>query len=497
MSRFNFEAAVTQGPEYQKSRDYNRRQEFDSGFSDLSSTTTSYTSVPPGPTPPNLIVDVENGDSGITLDDAETDCVATVQHRRQQHHHHDQQQRQRRQQQRKLAPAGVAPMEVDETPKLVSRGSGSTSPVSYQRARKSAAPRLPKKTIHSSSSGATTSSTVSAPHRSASPKSVYTSELHTSTFSTSPSPAPAAAAVPYNKENQGPSSLPFMRSGSPLTCNNFQSLNLPERVPPIGQGMSSDVFQLRDYLNFFLPDTKEGDTGFHLAVIHNQPDLLDKLLYIMSKDQALKSVIDEQNCLFQTALHLATHLQQLDSMRKLLISGASIDIIDHKGNTPLHVAARFSSTRPLEEIAKYVSIQTLLEVSKVRNMEGLTCVHVAAKNGNMEILRKLQSLGLDMNIQDFNSGKTALHLAVESNSLPNVQFLLETCEAEVNSITYSGCSPLHVAAGRGEITIVAYLISMGADPDLCTDEGDIALDLAGSGEVNAFLNKVAALRWME
>ena len=258
MSRFNLEA-VTQGPEYQKTQDY-RRQEFDSGFGDLSSiqttaaaATTPYTSIPPGPTPPNLIVDVENGDSGITLDDAETDCVATVQHHRRQ----QQQRRQQQHHQRKLAPAGVVPMEVDETPKLISRGSGSSSPVSYQRAKKSAAPRLPKKTLHSSTSA---SSTVSAPHRSASPKSVYTSELHTST-SISPSPAAVLpGAVPYNKENQGPSSLPFMRSGSPLTCNNSQSLNLPERVPPIGQGMSSDVFQLRDYLNFFLPDTKEGDT---------------------------------------------------------------------------------------------------------------------------------------------------------------------------------------------------------------------------------------------
>lgn len=101
----------------------------------------------------------------------------------------------------------------------------------------------------------------------------------------------------------------------------------------------------------------------------------------------------------QTALHLATHTQQLEIMRKLLIAGASINITDHKGNTPLHIAARFSSTRPLEEISHYVSLQTILEVAQVRNNEGQSCVHVAAKNGNSELLRKLKSLGIDVNMQ--------------------------------------------------------------------------------------------------
>ncbi len=86
-------------------------------------------------------------------------------------------------------------------------------------------------------------------------------------------------------------------------------------------------------------------------------------------------------------------------MRKLLIAGASINITDHKGNTPLHIAAKFSSTRPLEEIMRYISIQTISEVAHVRNYDGQSCVHVAAKNGNTEILHKLRSIGVDMDIQ--------------------------------------------------------------------------------------------------
>lgn len=74
-------------------------------------------------------------------------------------------------------------------------------------------------------------------------------------------------------------------------------------------------------------------------------------------------------------------------------------------------------------------------------------------------------------------------MAVEKCSLTDVQFLTETCQVDLNKPTYSGSTALHIAAGRGNIAVVAYLLSMGADPELETDEGDNALDLAGSDQV--------------
>lgn len=103
--------------------------------------------------------------------------------------------------------------------------------------------------------------------------------------------------------------------------------------------------------------------------------------------------------LLQTALHLATHMQQTEMIRKLLIAGAALDITDHKGNTPLHIAARFSSTKSLEEIIRYMSVQTILQVARIKNNEGLTCIHIAAKHGNMDTLRKFKNLGVDVDMQ--------------------------------------------------------------------------------------------------
>ncbi len=42
--------------------------------------------------------------------------------------------------------------------------------------------------------------------------------------------------------------------------------------------------------------------GLHLAVIHSQPDVLDRLLYLMTKEPMLQAVIDEQNALYQVCL---------------------------------------------------------------------------------------------------------------------------------------------------------------------------------------------------
>ncbi len=86
-------------------------------------------------------------------------------------------------------------------------------------------------------------------------------------------------------------------------------------------------------------------------------------------------------------------------IRKLLISGAAIDLTDHKGNTPFHIACQYSSTRMLDEMVHYVPLQAVLKTAQIRNNEGLSCVHVAAKNGNTDILAKLKNLSVDMNIQ--------------------------------------------------------------------------------------------------
>ncbi len=73
------------------------------------------------------------------------------------------------------------------------------------------------------------------------------------------------------------------------------------------------------------------------------------------------------------------------------------------------------------------------------------------------------------------------------------QILIQSCGADFNKTMYSGCTPLHIAAGWGNMEIVAYLISLGADPYVVTDEGDRAIDLVSSEGVRQFLAAVTGI----
>ena len=50
-------------------------------------------------------------------------------------------------------------------------------------------------------------------------------------------------------------------------------------------------------------------------------------------------------------------------------------------------------------------------------------------------------------------------------------WLLFQCKAFANSVTFDGCTPLHVAAGRGLESLVAILLAAGADPSFDNYEG--------------------------
>lgn len=80
-------------------------------------------------------------------------------------------------------------------------------------------------------------------------------------------------------------------------------------------------------------------------------------------------------------------------------------------------------------------------------------------------------------LQEGTSGKTALHLAVETQERGLVQFLLQA-GARVDARMLNGCTPLHLAAGRGLRSISSTLRKAGADSLLRNVEDETPQDLA-------------------
>ncbi|CAJ1077090.1 NF-kappa-B inhibitor epsilon [Xyrichtys novacula] len=214
----------------------------------------------------------------------------------------------------------------------------------------------------------------------------------------------------------------------------------------------------------------------HLAIIHEEEAIAQELIEIFPKD-----VLDIQNNLYQSPLHLATYLNLTEVVKGLLKKGASLELQDQDGNTALHMACQHGQTECATEMTSEVSLSKLAPVLETQNWRGLTCLHLAALNRQHQIMCLLMKKGADLNIQEGTSGKTALHLAVELHDITSVKHLLSK-GANVDAAMFNGCTALHLAVGRQDAAIAHLLCQSGADTMLRNMEDETALDLADGND---------------
>lgn len=91
---------------------------------------------------------------------------------------------------------------------------------------------------------------------------------------------------------------------------------------------------------------------------------------------------------------------------------------------------------------------------------GYSALHEAASSGDMDAVRRLLSLGADVNARD-DGGTTPLHLACRHGRIEIVRLLLEH-GADPNAASGSGATPLHEAALAGDASLVRLLLDHGA-----------------------------------
>ncbi|KPP60666.1 hypothetical protein Z043_121310, partial [Scleropages formosus] len=232
---------------------------------------------------------------------------------------------------------------------------------------------------------------------------------------------------------------------------------------------------------------EDGDTCLHLGVIHSRTTALCGLAQVISALPG-EDVVNMRNDLYQTPLHLAVVTQQEEAVTALLEAGADATLADRHGNTALHLAAQQSDGRMAALLLQHPEMVKLIEQP---NATGLCPIHLAVQASSLGALRELLSGGAHVEAQELSSGRTALHLATERDDvslagclLLEVQLRRLTCghtvrlktatapcvcvraqgNAHVDSCTYDGSTPLHVAAGRGSVKLSALLMAAGADP---------------------------------
>ena len=179
-----------------------------------------------------------------------------------------------------------------------------------------------------------------------------------------------------------------------------------------------------------------------------------------------------------------------DAVRALLQAGADPNLAQGDGLTALHLAAREGHLEIVDAL-----IGAGAETAAVTRIGDYTPLHLAGGAGQAGVVGALLGAGADPGAVTTTSGVTSLHLAAEARGGEEAVRLLIEHGAPVNARERSaGQTPLMFAAAAGRAASVAALLEHGADPSITTEVGDalrrMAIGRAAQGRLLAALSEI-------
>ncbi|KFQ13078.1 Putative ankyrin repeat domain-containing protein 31, partial [Leptosomus discolor] len=128
---------------------------------------------------------------------------------------------------------------------------------------------------------------------------------------------------------------------------------------------------------------------------------------------------------------------------------------------------------------------------KKRNAKGETQLHIAARRGDLSLVKTLISSGICVNEQDY-AGWTAIHEA-SAGGFTEVILELLKAGANVNSRGLGGILPIHDAVAGNYLEAARILLQHGANPCERDDSGKSAVDKACDDEMKELLKSYSAM----
>ncbi|RMX60043.1 hypothetical protein pdam_00004489 [Pocillopora damicornis] len=185
-----------------------------------------------------------------------------------------------------------------------------------------------------------------------------------------------------------------------------------------------------------IPDTS-GNYPLHLAAWNGHADVAKVLI----NTGPSRANVNEQNDTEDTALHSASQFGQSLVVAVLLENHADPRILNSRQESPLDLAAQYGRMEAVKQLLNYHP--DLLEDGNMVRTH--TPLHLAARNGHINVVSYFLSCGMDVNIS--GTSGTALHEAALYGKVDVVNLLLQ-CGIDVTVVDGNNKTVLDLLASH-------------------------------------------------
>jgi len=217
-----------------------------------------------------------------------------------------------------------------------------------------------------------------------------------------------------------------------------------------------------EYAICYKPD-EDNDTPLMISIIKTILNYATQLILNCPDEKYLNI----QNNLGQSALHLATYLQQNQIVDLLIKNGANFELLDNKGKNIFHICSEIGNIEMvkliIESIKSLYDKFDLSEVMNYRDKDGYSPFYLSVLNRHFELSKYLASFPtVETHIVDTKNGDTVLHEAVsvaksDLEDLDFIKFLCYKCKILAYTRNYLGVTPIDIAERKRLRRIYSYL----------------------------------------
>lgn len=233
--------------------------------------------------------------------------------------------------------------------------------------------------------------------------------------------------------------------------------------------IKKNIFFEKDALSHKNQESESNNPIIHLFN-HMRNHEWDKFRVLLHSNDTID--VNTRDLHFNYLLTYAVHFNKFDIVSELLDRGCRYDIVDRYDRSILYDAIEHGFNNIIVKLLK-TSEQTIgIMITDIRDLNGNIPLHYAIKIKNIDIVKlliKYKSNPYTTDIDGYNS----LHFATRSGNLDIVQIIAKVM-TNIDIKTSKGETPLHIAINYQHNTIVEYLLTNNASPNIVDNENEFS-----------------------